>query len=437
MENKLIFVSLFVFILATISLKTFSVIYAKEKPKFQMVVMSDIHIEGKGHSTTKKFQDALQDMKKVAPDYNVISIVGDLTNWGTEEEYDVFNHILNKEKGKNAETIFAIGNHEYYENLKEEIITTNDQQMQQRFIDKMNVPNIYYNKWIEGYHFIVLAGEKGPKTLSETAKTEEEKGYAYISEKQYQWFEKTLKIGATKEKPIFVFLHQPIANTVHGSEWNAGFNEQRLLKILQKYPQTIFFTGHSHYPINHEDSIILNKTTLVNTGSVKYVFDGKKIVPKLSQGYLINIFNDRVEIKGREFSTKSWIRNFIVPLKHETWEKENGKWFYYNKNEEKIKGWIIYNGEWFFLNSKGVMETGWVKYKNNWYFLSPYGNMKIGWLYDNENWYYLNSNGSMKTGWLKENNQWYYLKSNGSMAKGWKYIDKRWYYFNSNGSWNG
>lgn len=55
---------------------------------------------------------------------------------------------------------------------------------------------------------------------------------------------------------------------------------------------------------------------MVNTSSVAYTYTpegGPNYI--LSQGCVVNVFQNKVEIKAREFSTQSWIKTVTIPLK--------------------------------------------------------------------------------------------------------------------------
>lgn len=289
---------------------------AAETPQLQVGVMSDVHIGLDSEKMPKEnFARALNDLKNVAPHYDAIAIDGDITNSGFPFEYDGFNSVLNQYKLPGAVPFVAMGNHEYFEPKDIPGSNVTDAEMQNRFEQKEQVPNIYFDKWVKGYHFITLSGEKSYTTIKkETGNLDLAGNEAYLSDAQIQWFEKTLAEKADPKKPIFVFLHQPLINTVYGSRWGTDYKEQKLLSIMKKYPQSIFFTGHSHYPISNPGSILEKDITFVNTGAVKYIDDDNGDIPKLSQGYLVNVYNDHVDIKAREFSNGTWLRTVTIKL---------------------------------------------------------------------------------------------------------------------------
>ena len=136
-----------------------------------------------------------------------------------------------------------------------------------------------------------------------------------------------------------------------------------------------------------------------------------------------------------------------------TWKQEDGKWYYYDKNGEKVTGWqnlgawyyfdsqgVMQTGwiqdgsSWYYLKSSGAMATGWVQDGGKWYYMGPSGAMVTGWVKDGNNWYFMGPSGAMTTGWLKYKNTWYYLNESGAMVTGWKQLSGKWYYFESSGA---
>lgn len=283
-------------------------------PIIQFPVISDVHICGEPRTiegvpvcsgnTDDNFLKALEDYQQIAPGYKAIAVVGDLTNHGLEEQYDRFMDQLFTGSNPGAEKILAIGNHEFFENKywKRPLLT--NEMILIRFVTKLGLGNVFYDKWIDGYHFISLGSE---------GMMPGKYNVPYISDTQYRWLEMKLSLNATANKPIFVFLHQPIKGTVYGTEGNyADFEGKKLKSILRKYPQAILFSGHSHYDLNHPKTVYQKGFTMVNTSSVSYVMGRNGRKKGLSQGLLVEVFKDRVEIKAREFSSNSWITSFTV-----------------------------------------------------------------------------------------------------------------------------
>ncbi|MDD6678881.1 MAG: leucine-rich repeat protein, partial [Firmicutes bacterium] len=116
------------------------------------------------------------------------------------------------------------------------------------------------------------------------------------------------------------------------------------------------------------------------------------------------------------------------------WEKEDGKWYYYEDNQ-LVTGWKKISAKWYYFNSTGILQTGWKQISGKWYYLGTDGAMQTGWKQISGKWYYLGTDGAMCTGMQKIGGKLYYFGSNGVWQKytGWKQISAKWYYFDSNG----
>ena len=83
-----------------------------------------------------------------------------------------------------------------------------------------------------------------------------------------------------------------------------------------------------------------------------------------------------------------------------------------------------YAGTWKYVNDQWKYQRGankfayneWVKDNGNWYYLDKDGYMKTGWQQINGIWYYMDQSGVMQNGWFKDNDKWYFLLPNGAMA---------------------
>jgi glucan-binding YG repeat protein/predicted MPP superfamily phosphohydrolase len=458
-----------------------------EQPNLQMSVISDTHINKNKQTASDNLRRALTDLKSAAPDYDTIAVVGDMTEGGFQEEYQAFNDILETYKNPNAEEVMVMGNHEWFEPTYDKTSHMTDEQLKNRFMSYEKAPSstIYFDKWIKGYHFISLAGELSYQSLLPLAQTDPGvNDSAYISDQQYQWLEKKLGENTDSKRPIFVFLHQPIKNTVYGSmRWNAGFDDvKRLLPILKKYPQVILFSGHSHYLLNHPRSVYQDGFTMVNTSSTSYTWYEGGAVPTLSQGYVVNVYNDRVELKAREFSNGTWIRTTTIPIPFkETVKETNNPYFTGNSDvnvsdvnstsasfswnqgndDTVIDRYVIKNSGQFLQNiyshywDPSQRESATINnlvpdtsYSLDIYATDAWDNISLkpikvnfktrtggkGWYQNNSTWYYFSNNGTKYTGWLFYNNSWYYFdKSSGAMQTGWAFANGKWYFFTKDG----
>ncbi|QKS43886.1 metallophosphoesterase [Paenibacillus cellulosilyticus] len=255
-------------------------------------VMSDIHI-GSGDKAETKFASALEQLNRLAPHYDAIASVGDLTDHGKAEQYDTFMAIYNRYKQPAARSLLTIGNHDYYG-------SSGAMKGQRLFLEKTEMPGIYYDRWINGYHFIVL----GSENKSTGGK---------LSDEQLKWLKEKLAEHASADKPIFVLFHQHISDTVYGSDrWGHTQNHKKLYAILSKYPQVITFSGHSHYMLESPRTIHQRDFTSLGTSSIRYpelepgMVQGNHPSDDISQGYLVMVKDDRVIVKRRDFHRNDW-----------------------------------------------------------------------------------------------------------------------------------
>ncbi|MCR5149961.1 MAG: hypothetical protein K6B52_01895, partial [Clostridiales bacterium] len=106
---------------------------------------------------------------------------------------------------------------------------------------------------INGFHFISIGCTRG----------------CLFDKPQRDFLRKSLCEAAADDpkKPIFVFQHPHIQDTVYGS---IAWGDDGLTDILISYPQVIDFSGHSHAPINDPRSIHQRHFTCLGTGSLSY-----------------------------------------------------------------------------------------------------------------------------------------------------------------------
>lgn len=258
-----------------------------EEAVLTVPIISDTHVGGWG--ADMKFQEVLKDYNDLYKDYDAIAIVGDIVDNSKNANYERFKEILYKGIPEKTDTIIAMGNHEYYpEGIPKE-------SYENRFLSEIERNNLYYDKWIKGYHFIALAPEHEESAM--------------LSQNQLSWLKEKLK-EAKDNRPIFIFLHQPFKDTVFGSEDGSDIeNNDELYDVLKEYPQTIFFSGHSHYDLKSENTLCQREFTMINTSSIYYVMnyeDSNEPIYK-TQGLVAEIYPSKVIIRRREFLTKEWI----------------------------------------------------------------------------------------------------------------------------------
>ncbi len=274
----------------------------------KLFIISDIHIgRNDGVVSATNFKKMLNEAIALNPSGIPICIVGDIADGAQRSQYDemvtLYNEVLsaNGKMASDYPMYITIGNHDYSASGS-------------LFFDYMIlVPNgekptdTSYDFWLDGYHHIFLGSDSGSGL------------YATLSEDTLAWLDERLAENRDEERPVFVYLHQSIYNTVAGSlpgeGWNGVNNEEALIAVLKKYPEVLLFNGHSHWEMNSRSNIFEGTEELpihaFNCASVSYLWTGYNSTSgsnlEGSQGYMVEIYADKVLVRGRDFINSEWL----------------------------------------------------------------------------------------------------------------------------------
>lgn len=279
---------------------------------FSFFVISDIQLTEKNKVSHRKFAHALHDLNEINPDASSLIINGDLINDGRKESYYKFGEILNMCPHP-TDVFFSIGNHEFF---------NNDGNMASigRFLEFSGLEKVYYEIEINNCSFLFLGTESWGPVGSPT------KDSAVLSKEQLEWLEDKVEKIKHHDKPVFVFLHQPIPFTLYGTDLeyyqNSIIHYQELMDILTKMDNVFFFSGHSHFDLRFPGMFVETPFYMINTGAVYDTWgpDGKGgdtvMDSEGSQGLYVQVYTDHVSIRGRDFTNKKWIQEyqFNIPI---------------------------------------------------------------------------------------------------------------------------
>ena len=266
-------------------------------------IISDVHVTTDNGATGEvtysnvHFKAMLADIAKNSPKSSGIFINGDMANTGSEQEYKKIAEMYYAQSGL-PYLHMSIGNHDWLQN------NPNNQFQKYVGIFNKNVTTpekVYYDEWINGYHYIYLGGEQPGL-------------HAVLYNEQLQWLDKLLEYDAANnpDKPVFVFLHQSMYNTVAGSfagqNWDGVENEAALQAVFKKYSNIIFLNGHSHWELDSIGCMFAgdeDKPVAFNTAAVGYLWSSYDIVTgefyEGSHGWFVRIYDDKVVFMGRDF----------------------------------------------------------------------------------------------------------------------------------------
>lgn len=298
------------------------------EPLYEFQVISDIHILSTFEKAYEEyynnnFVSALCDIAKVSPDSIGVFINGDIADNGLESEYQKMQELHASVEGA-PNYYLTVGNHDLYGMFFEDQI--NLFLKYAKLPDGSNPKSSHFDFWMHDYHFVFLGNDRLVHHNEQTTLTSE----------TLDWLRATLEKERDEKRPIFLFLHQPLYNTVAGSLKGQNGNgvatesEQPLRDVLKDFPEVIMFNSHSHYPLESTQTMHVKNDklpTIFNTAATAYLYtnyynaNGAKIEKEdgtfYSQGYYVSVYEDKLLVRGREFTTGEWISSaqFFVDLK--------------------------------------------------------------------------------------------------------------------------
>ncbi|OMF88302.1 metallophosphoesterase [Paenibacillus sp. FSL R7-0337] len=283
------------------------------EPLLTFQVITDTHVTADPeHEYNQNFRRALEDLALHAQGSSGIMHIGDITDHGFPNEYEEVQRILEQHQASLPQLRYTLGNHDVGLGHWESRLAM--------YTSRMGMPGPYHDHWIGGYHFIFLGTEEGLPT------------FCNLSAEQLQWLDRKLgerapdkpeanshlqphtEQASLPDQPVFLFLHQPLKDTVAGSlesqEWYGVTQDQELRTILSRHPQTLLFTGHTHWELEVGNTMYPGNgqtATMFNAASVAYLWTDADEHKNGSQGYYIEVYADKVLVRGRDFTTGTWI----------------------------------------------------------------------------------------------------------------------------------
>lgn len=218
--------------------------------KIRFIVTSDIHYKENSDVEKERFEKGM----KMAYEYaekspykriDAFFAVGDFAHGGSLIEMTKFKNSLDKVILPETKKCIMLASHEFRCDGGQQAA---EEQLKTVF---GCTPDEYFE--LAGIPFICLSTEDG-------CRIKEEK-----QNKLKKWLQDAVATG--REKPIFVFQHPHLTDTVYGS---INWGDDDIISILTDYPQVIDFSGHSHAPINDPRSIHQKYFTSLGTGAFSY-----------------------------------------------------------------------------------------------------------------------------------------------------------------------
>ncbi len=281
-------------------------------PLYSFEVISDLHVGSyyRNMNVTK----ALSDIRDNIPDSRGIMVVGDLTNYGTDEEYEVLGTIID-DSGIALPIKYAIGNHAFYSRRVEGDVNSGFEESWAAFRDFAEWEDpVYYRYEKIGGDYFVFMGTEGFFEGVDTA-------YGYYSEEQRSWLESILDKARSENANAFVFMHQSIDETVSGSfssrgqGWSGINDDEEMRAVIESYENTFLFTGHSHWNLHSYGPFVnggAEGACYFNTASAGYLWSDSNKEVNGTEGLHVDVYDDFVIVKGRAYDSCQWIPNVYV-----------------------------------------------------------------------------------------------------------------------------
>lgn len=284
---------------------------------FSAFLLSDPHISEFDPSTSDKFKGALNDITTLGSKIDSIILGGDLTDYGREKEYKRLRSLLD---GYKLPPLFAnMGNHDYYDiwingkgSFAKDTLPNGktDAQSRSRFMKFLNYSTPYHDVWLNGVHLILLSQET---YLQENKDVEEG---AWYSDKQLAWLRQKMNEHANDE-PALIIIHQPMPAEETDGGTHRVIRANELRDILEPYSNVFIFSGHTHEEFNTEHTFQQQRNLNCFHNSAVCRVRSANGDATHSQGMYIQVYEREIHVRGREFTTKSWVAgaDWKLPIK--------------------------------------------------------------------------------------------------------------------------
>ena len=321
---------------------TYDVTSFKKKSKllYEFQVISDQQITTSSPAFYRRSKKAFADIKENSPDSILLAVNGDIVDEAKSENYDSFLDSFYQSYGKEEKEKLAlgIGNHEFIVQAEDAYYTgVSESELEQRYKERVSLwkektgnSSVYFSLEKEGSRFVFLGATKMPETLDGNSRAD-----CVLGEEQLAWLKEEVSAAKTENKPLYIFSHGSLRDTVSGSlsklnqTWY-GYSkeeEKQLREILSSYPKTLFFSSHSHWCFESEQPYLIEDESPIsyfNTAAIGYLWEGSANGHSYkngsyenggAQGLYISVYEDQIFIKGRQFEasdgeSKYWFSNY-------------------------------------------------------------------------------------------------------------------------------
>lgn len=274
-------------------------------PVMRFAVTSDTHINtmgDKGCERLTRFIKSAYAISDADSDYKALDALvfaGDITDNGFIGSFASFAAITDTELREGTERLGVVSkNHDSYTFLNKSL----------KVYTALTGQETDFHRVINGFHFIGVS------------RSEKLKQY---TDEQIKWLDENLAaaVAESPEKPVFVFQHEHVIDTVYGSSKDDGWGLDTFVSVLEKYPQAVHISGHSHFPANDPRAVWQDSFTAINDGGLAYfelAIDGKngqfpEGYKTMTQALIIEVdAENRVLVRVLDVDKGRFIKEFLI-----------------------------------------------------------------------------------------------------------------------------
>ncbi|MCC2683132.1 MAG: calcineurin-like phosphoesterase [Paenibacillaceae bacterium] len=283
-------------------------------------LLSDMHISMDQPIMTDKLHWALKDLTNFESKVDMIVFGGDLTDFGRDGDYDLLKSTMAQYK---LPPFYGnMGNHDYYDIwldqkngwFSEKTMPNGktDAMARNRFLNFIGYKdgNVYKDVYVNGVHLIMVSQECYVQEKRDVGEG------AWYKDDQLDWLKKAME-PHKDGSPAIVFIHQPLPSQGGDGRTHQLIRATEFRAIMEPYKNVVVLSGHTHWDfnVNNHD----------NPGETFRWFNNSAVGPcrgdstrssKRSQGMYVQVYKDKIHVRGREFSDRSWIESadWEVPI---------------------------------------------------------------------------------------------------------------------------
>ncbi len=206
---------------------------------------------------------------QVDPNATGVLVVGDLTDGGKEEQYDLMMNTINASAlGEAGKVQLSMGNHDHYSGGTSRFENKTGQKASQV---------LYYDE--SGKATDVPGDTLAATVVKLNPRNSSGSGYS----EDYDMLKTALETASAKNNaaPVIVMGHHGIKNTAYvTNEWYGNYGEgtdKDMVALLKKYPQSIHISGHSHSTLEDARSIYQDDGfTAIQDSTIGAYFENEK-----------------------------------------------------------------------------------------------------------------------------------------------------------------